>query len=672
MNKKQTLHQVKQFIGNDKVDKALELLSEAFNNSEYSNEIIQHTNKFKGLQKKERLGSISLSEADTFKSQIVEALLELIDIIEIGKKPSPKENEVEKPTQQVVNIVNSKNVVTGDVNTNGGNFYQGDVNETVNHYLLENKSIKDLTNKLKDINAKLNKEGIDADFKQHLEQQKYELQCEYDKRYKAIEKAYHDVLKFGFTDEELKELQQLFLEGKHHKIEEKVNPKAIEESIKIRKEANKKDADKLLILAKSTAIQFDSEDRVKMTIQYFKLSLKANKSVNNLRAYGVFLQKNNWIEEAEKILIDLLGRFMELNKNDNEYSLDIARTLNNLGVLKFDENELSKAEDNYLKAIRIYKELAKFNPGFYLLEYAETLNNLGALFWRQNAFEKAESYLNKAIEIWEKFDNSKLYQNKYAGALHNLAIIYFHRVNFKKAEKLFLRSLKIRRELAFTNPNVYLKDVALTLSNLASLYYRKNELEKSKSCFEEALEINRKFAKFNPLSYLPNIAKSLIVLANVKFEKGKYLEAEINFKEALKINEELAKLNPKVYQSEVAMAANNLAILYMAKSDLNKAEEHYFKALRIYESLVESNKRVYAPKLSNTQINLALYYQKFNINKSLSIEFIDNATTNLLSFAKISYFQNYLNRAFDILNNWDIDAGKYWNEKIAKFENQLN
>jgi len=124
MNKKQTLNQAKQLIGDNKVGRALELLSEAFNNSEYKNEIIQHTNNFNGLKKKERLSTISFSDANTFKNQIVAALLGLIDDIEKGEKPSPKENE--KSTQQVVNMINSKNVNTGNVNTDGGDFKIGD------------------------------------------------------------------------------------------------------------------------------------------------------------------------------------------------------------------------------------------------------------------------------------------------------------------------------------------------------------------------------------------------------------------------------------------------------------------------------------------------------------------------------------------------------------------
>jgi len=125
MNNKQTLNQAKQLIADDKVDKALELLSEAFNNTEYNNEIIQHTNNFNGLNKKERLGAISFIDANNFKNQIVEALLGLIGIIEKGKKLSPKENEEKKPTQQVVNIFKSKNVNTGNVNTKGGDFKIG-------------------------------------------------------------------------------------------------------------------------------------------------------------------------------------------------------------------------------------------------------------------------------------------------------------------------------------------------------------------------------------------------------------------------------------------------------------------------------------------------------------------------------------------------------------------
>jgi len=126
MNNKQTLKQAKQLIKNNRVDKALELLSETFNNSEFNNEIIQDTNNFNDYKKKERLSVISLSDANTFKNQIVAALLGLVDDIEIGKKSGSKESEVEKPAQQVINIINSKNVNTGNINTDGGDFKIGD------------------------------------------------------------------------------------------------------------------------------------------------------------------------------------------------------------------------------------------------------------------------------------------------------------------------------------------------------------------------------------------------------------------------------------------------------------------------------------------------------------------------------------------------------------------
>lgn len=66
-----------------------------------------------------------------------------------------------------------------------------------------------------------------------------------------------------------------------------------------------------------------------------------------------------------------------------------------------------------------------------------------------------------------------------------------------------------------------------------------------------------------------------------------------------------------------------------------------------------------------TQINMSIYYQKSKVNKKLSIQLVDEAITNLLSFVQISYIQDYLKEAVNVLKNWNIDVGEYLNPKMV-------
>jgi len=87
--------------------------------------------------------------------------------------------------------------------------------------------------------------------------------------------------------------------------------------------------------------------------------------------------------------------YRSLNKaNPQSYLPNIARTLNNFGVLQKDKNDFNKAEKSYLEALEIYRKLAESESKNYLPDVAGTLVNLGSLRIAINKFEEAEkSYL---------------------------------------------------------------------------------------------------------------------------------------------------------------------------------------------------------------------------------------------------------------------------------------
>jgi len=499
------------------------------------------------------------------------------------------------------------------VNTNGGNFHQGDVNNTVNYYLSENKSIKDLTKKLKDINTKLSKENIDADFKQHLELQKYELECEYNKRYKAIEQAYHDILKFGFTDEELKELQELFLEGRHQEIEEKVNPKAIEESIKIRKEANKKDANKLLILAKSTAIQFENEDRFEKTIEYFELSLKADRNGENLFYYALFLQEHNKNQEAIPFYNEALSLSEKLTVAESQSHLaNMTGILINLANLYSQINEIEKAVEHYGKSLKLLTQLAEIDRKTYLPGLALCCFNIGNFHQQNKSFEKSILSYNKALSLYRELTSSypKEYEHILGSVLNSLGLLKGEIGEQEESRILLNEALNIRRKLVKVDSNYYSSFVADTLLNISKFNEDLNLAIEAKDIYYNLIKLNR------PV-YLPKYASSLRNLANIYIEKQSFQNAESLYKECLGIYEELNKINPQTYSIDLAI----------------------------------------------THLNMGVFYQKCITNKALSVNFAGKAISNLLPFQNIKYIQCYLNNACNVLRHFGVNVNEYLNEK---------
>ena len=134
--------------------------------------------------------------------------------------------------------------------------------------------------------------------------------------------------------------------------------------------------------------------------------------------YGYFHQQQNHFTEA------LRGyeRALQLAPD----TVQIATTLNNLGVLHSDENRMTEARKVYEKALDIHRDLAKKNPDVYLPYVATTLNNLGVLHRDENRMTEARKVYDEALDI--------------------------------------------RRDLAKKNPDVYLPDVAMTLNNLGNLH----------------------------------------------------------------------------------------------------------------------------------------------------------------------------------------------------------
>ncbi|XP_027752886.1 nephrocystin-3 [Empidonax traillii] len=201
---------------------------------------------------------------------------------------------------------------------------------------------------------------------------------------------------------------------------------------------------------------------------------------------------------------------------------------------------------------------------------ARTLNELGVLYYLQNNLEAAELFLKRSLEMRERVLGSD--HPDCAQSLNNLAALYNEKKYYDKAEELYEKALDIRRRaLAPDHPSL-----AYTVKHLAVLYKKMGKLDKAVPLYELAVEIRQK--SFGPKH--PSVATALVNLAVLYCQMKKQVEALPLYERALKIYEDsFGHMHPRVGET-----LKNLAVLSYERGDFEKAAELYKRAMEIKEA----------------------------------------------------------------------------------------
>ncbi|XP_040209039.1 nephrocystin-3 [Rana temporaria] len=215
-------------------------------------------------------------------------------------------------------------------------------------------------------------------------------------------------------------------------------------------------------------------------------------------------------------------------------------------------------------------QLEELTLGKDTADNARTLNELGVLYYLQNNLETAEMFLERSLEMRERVLGPD--HPDCAQSLNNLAALYNEKKQYDKAEELYERALDIRkRALSPDHPSL-----AYTVKHLAVLYKRKGKLDKAVPLYELTVEIRQK--SFGPKH--PSVATALVNLAVLFCQMKKQVEALPLYDRAMKIYEDsLGRMHPRVGET-----LKNLAVLRYEEGDFERAAELYKRAMDIKEA----------------------------------------------------------------------------------------
>ena len=159
-------------------------------------------------------------------------------------------------------------------------------------------------------------------------------------------------------------------------------------------------ANEFLIKARLWATFYDQANRLEQTCEYFEEALRAARTGENLFEYAYFLKEHYKLKQAEQLYQEALQIYRELaTQNPANFGRKVADTLNNLGILHKNTNEMEIALSEYTEALEIYRELATQNPTTFLPYVAMTLNNLAVLHSDTNEMAIALSEYVEALQI---------------------------------------------------------------------------------------------------------------------------------------------------------------------------------------------------------------------------------------------------------------------------------
>ena len=256
-------------------------------------------------------------------------------------------------------------------------------------------------------------------------------------------------------------------------------------------------------------------------------------------------------EDTNKVMhLNALGRELDYSNPDTaiiignqslalaeklNWQKGIANSLGNLGVYYLAKSDYHRAQDYYLKALKI-DELLGNKEGI-----ARRLSNIGLIYKYQSDYPKALDYYFKALKMAEELGSKK----GIAINLGNIGLVYDAQSDYPKALDYYFKALKMDEELGDKN------GIAYDLCYIGNTHHTQSDSARKHGNTEAA---NRGYAMalnyhFRSLKLSEELgAKNLIAvnlgsIGELYTQTGKFKEAENFLKKAIVIDSAIGNLN---------------------------------------------------------------------------------------------------------------------------------
>jgi tetratricopeptide (TPR) repeat protein len=302
------------------------------------------------------------------------------------------------------------------------------------------------------------------------------------------------------------------------------------------------DIDALLLKAETVLSNTEKtiEKRISEALNAYKeadktakeIDCPAEKYIDLLWDYGVFLNDYAYYKEAEKV--DL--RLIQLSEETNGQNEITAASYNNIGNVYDYLGDYDKALEYHNKALEIRKEVLVENHP----DTAGSYNNIGDVYANLGKYDKALKYHNKALEIFKDVLGEN--HPKTANSYNNIGIVYNNLGDYDKALEYYIKALEIKKTVLGENHPA----TAGSYNNIGVIYDELGDYDKALEYYIKALKIKEFVLGENH----PKTASSYNNIGVVYYELGDYDKALEYYIKAWEIfKERLGESHPDTQQT---------------------------------------------------------------------------------------------------------------------------
>jgi len=234
----------------------------------------------------------------------------------------------------------------------------------------------------------------------------------------------------------------------------------------------------------------------------------------------------------------------------------LARSYGSAGVVYSEENNYTKALENYLKALKIYQETGQTTS------ISKAYNNIGIVYKSQKHLDKALEYFEKALRI-----QNETGEQSAAVTLTNIGAIYFEKGNSIKALEYYEKAKNFFAKIDNKRGN------ALLYNYLGDYYKKENDVGFAIENYNEAMKL------YQEMDNKFGVALVLYNMGQLYIDNKKYEPALAAVEKSLALAREIGTLDQIKYSEKM------LSEIYTLMGNQPKAFEHYKQYILIKDSL---------------------------------------------------------------------------------------
>lgn len=390
------------------------------------------------------------------------------------------------------------------------------------------------------------------------------------------------------------------------------------------------------------AVLYYNENNYSKAIEYMEKAFIVNRNLSqfnpsafnkdlvmSLINYALILENLNMIEQTEGMLNEALDLCKKMSiVNPHTFNPLLSTTYNNLSSFYVSSKpDLSKADSAIQNALTISRELVLINSEANIEDLARHLSNAGLIKTKLGRHKEAEDCFLEAIEIRRELSKGKLDFHLFNlfESLDAIATFYITTNNFQLAEKYILEATEIIKGLSISNPDFYKDDLARILFKTGKYYFAKKDYATSIQYYEKTLVILEELKLISPDPYRYFIANVYNILA--------HSQAKINLNEAINSAIEsidiltiLINENQEV-SKDLASCQSCLSYLYLLSNQFEKSLEASNNALSNDSTNLFAKKNIAHYQLFSGNFNDAFsIYSEIIQNEEIKTEILNNFT----------------------------------------------